>query len=229
MQRGAVLEDLLRTLPPEVALQVEDISNKQATSPERPALRRSQTQHGLQDGAHAAPMALGGASDIALQRRCAALEAQLDKWVTIAQMLASELAYREKRLWDWQMDNTNTKAILQKFKDKIKKGGDSGGGRGGGGGGGARDDANDGTAASAILYSSDAWRGRRSNRGQSWTATPSPARHNVPAATHARRGHAVGVTSLRRAKPSATRFAHQTKPAPAVTMESGGNLLDASS
>ena len=39
----------------------------------------------------------------------------------IAQLLASELAYRERRLWDWQMDNTNTKAILQKFKDRLKK------------------------------------------------------------------------------------------------------------
>ena len=63
----------------------------------------------------------GAPSDISLQKRCASLEAQLDRWVGIAQLLASELQYREKRLWDWQLDNTNTKAILQKFKDKIKR------------------------------------------------------------------------------------------------------------
>ena len=62
------------------------------------------------------------------------LEAQLDKWVGIAELLASELAYREKRLWDWQMDNTNTKAVLQKFKDRLKGG--KGGGSGGDGGSG---------------------------------------------------------------------------------------------
>ena len=147
MQRGAVLEEMLRMLPPEVSLQVEDISKEAPAKPERPAFRRSQTQHQLQAGASAGslpevgtavPSGVGGPSDIALQRKCASLEAQLDKWVGIAQLLASELAYREKRLWDWQMDNTNTKAILQKFKDRLKKGGGDGKGGGGGGGGGGR-------------------------------------------------------------------------------------------
>ena len=104
--------------------------------------------------------------------------------------------------------------------------------RGGGGGGGARDDANDGTAASAMRLVGARGAAADQTGASQWTAKTSAGQaHNASAATHARRGHAVseGYSSLSRAKPSATRFAHQTKPAPAVTMESGGNLLEASS
>ena len=131
LQRTAVYEELLSSLPPEVAMQVEDIHNQQAPRPmpaARPTLQRAGTSLNVNE---AAPT--GAPSDITLQKRCAALEAQLDKWVSIAQCLASELAYRERRLWDWQMDNTNTKAILQKFKDRLKKAPKDGGGGGGSG------------------------------------------------------------------------------------------------
>ena len=123
MQRTAVLEDMLRMLPTEVSAQVEEISKEEpAKAPERPVFRRSRTQGMmLPGGSGDLPATSGAPSDISLQRRCASLESQLDKWVGIAQLLASELAYRERRLWDWQMDNTNTKAILQKFKDRLKK------------------------------------------------------------------------------------------------------------
>ena len=124
MQRAAVLEEILRTLPPEVSQQVESLSKLDATKVERPkpSLRRSQTSTMVQGNSDAgrtkempnAPM------DISLQRRCVQLEAQLDKWVGIAQLLSSELAYREKRLWDWQMDHTNTRVVVQKFKDRVK-------------------------------------------------------------------------------------------------------------
>jgi hypothetical protein len=84
MQRAAVLEDIIRTVPPEVAGQVETISKEEAklVSGPRPGLRRSQTStidvwgH-AEDGA----AATGAPSDITLQRRCAQLESQLDKWV----------------------------------------------------------------------------------------------------------------------------------------------------
>ena len=140
MQRAAVLEDIIRTVPPEVAGQVETISKEEAklVSGPRPGIRRSQTStldvwgH-AEDGA----AATGAPSDITLQRRCAQLESQLDKWVGIAQLLASELAYREKRLWEWQMDQTNTKVIMQKFKDRLKKGNRSGRGERPDGGAGA--------------------------------------------------------------------------------------------
>ena len=120
-------------LPPEVTTQVEEIYNVQAAKPmpARPTLQRSSTSLNVNEpGA----MPTGAPSDIQLQKRCAALEGMLDKWVSIAQLLASELAYREKRLWEWQMDNTNTKAILQKFKDRLKKPGGTKGGNGGGSG-----------------------------------------------------------------------------------------------
>ena len=128
MQRKAVLEDMLRSLPPEVASQVEEIEREplHKPPPPKPLLQRSRTQ-ALSGGES---MPTGAPSDITLQKRCASLEGQLDKWVGIAQLLASELAYREKRLWDWQMDNTNTKVILQKFKDRLKKGDGDGKGLG---------------------------------------------------------------------------------------------------
>ena len=138
MQRAAVLEDILRTLPPEVSGQVETISKESPTTVTgpRPGLRRSRTHAQFQaldaDRVGESPsVATGTPSDISLQRRCAQLEMQLDKWVGIAQLLASELSYREKRLWDWQMDNTNTRVIMQKFKDRLRRGnsGRSGDGR----------------------------------------------------------------------------------------------------
>lgn len=130
MQRTAVLEEMLRTLPPEVAAQVEALEREQRpTVKAKPSLQRSATSMNVHEPGG---LQTGAPSDITLQKRCTSLEIQLDKWVSIAQLLASELAYREKRLWDWQLDNTNTKAILQKFKDRLKKsspdksGGDSG-------------------------------------------------------------------------------------------------------
>lgn len=122
MQRNAVLEEMMRTLPPEVVAQVDEI-HREAAKPSqmqrKPELRRSRTQ--LDMIASDESLLPGAPSSIQLQKRCSVLELQLDKWVSIAQLLASELSYREKRLWDWQMDNTNTKAILQKFKDRLRK------------------------------------------------------------------------------------------------------------
>lgn len=119
MQRTAVLEEMLRALPPEVAAQVEALEKEQVkVIKPKPSLQRSATSMNVHE---AGSQPTGAPSDISLQKRCASLETQLDKWVGIAQLLASELAYREKRLWDWQLDNTNTKAILAKFKDRLKK------------------------------------------------------------------------------------------------------------
>ena len=121
MQRTAVLEEMLRTLPPEVSAQVEEIEREQRPAVKaKPSLQRSATSMNVHEPGG---LQTGAPSDITLQKRCTSLEVQLDKWVSIAQLLASELAYREKRLWDWQLDNTNTKAILQKFKDRLKKSG----------------------------------------------------------------------------------------------------------
>ena len=109
----------MRIIPPEVAAQVEDMDKQKPTVVKvKPNLQRSATSMNVHEPGGTGA---GAPSDITLQKRCTSLELQLDRWVGIAQLLASELAYREKRLWDWQLDNTNTKAILQKFKDRLKK------------------------------------------------------------------------------------------------------------
>ena len=108
----------MRIIPPEVATQVEDMDKQKPTVVKvKPNLQRSATSMNVHEPGGTGA---GAPSDITLQKRCTSLELQLDRWVGIAQLLASELAYREKRLWDWQLDNTNTKAILQKFKDRLK-------------------------------------------------------------------------------------------------------------
>ena len=86
----------MRIIPPEVAAQVEDMDKQKPTVVKvKPNLQRSATSMNVHEPGGTGA---GAPSDITLQKRCTSLELQLDRWVGIAQLLASELAYREKRL-----------------------------------------------------------------------------------------------------------------------------------
>ena len=126
--REAALDDILGMVPPEVSLQIKGLmseaenkeSEKKAKA--RPMLRRSSTSTLTVDSTLVTPDGDGKElSQISWQRRCVQLEAQVNTWMSVAQLLASELAYREKKLWDWQTEQTNTRAVLQRFKDRLKK------------------------------------------------------------------------------------------------------------
>eukprot|EP00966_Prymnesium_polylepis_P073101 1697917-Prymnesium_polylepis.1 len=127
--REAALDDILRIVPPEVGLQIKSIvrdedekKEKEKKARPRPMLKRAGTEALQLDKMPTATDEDGKeVSQISWQRRYAQLEVQVNTWMQVAQLLASELTYREKRLLDWQMEHTNTRAVFQRFKDRLKK------------------------------------------------------------------------------------------------------------
>jgi len=131
--REAVLNEILSLVPEEVKVQVTQLfssgdaqaAEKKKAKP-RPKLKRSTTQSltfkDLSDlsGSKGLDQMSSQRRTVTLEGQVKDLEAQLSLWMSLAQLLATELGYQDKRVKDWQEEKPQIRAVVRKFREQIK-------------------------------------------------------------------------------------------------------------